>query len=196
MNITQTHTEIHNTAKIRRTISTLLIPSIYLEQYYEKCRLHGSRASYFNYLLIYFGSQIKQFEGRLIKQKDSKWKTCYQNQGLNLEKKNFRPEPELWEQLRLSADSFGVSMCYLFIFMMELEMWGLCHPILEVEEPGNPDVVHKSKIWKNEMRDQIDKNRWSSNKYQHQNKKISFFCSRQVVFLPKSLKRTLVFTVS
>lgn len=181
-------TEVQDEDKAKRTISTLLVPSKYLDYYHNQSNFHGNLSSYFRYLLIQFGSQVNQYENMLTMDRTSKWKTCYQDAGLFLERKNFRPDPENWEQLRHIADSFGISMCYLFIFLMELEMYGL-----------DSSISKSRKMYKSEYSSKIKsksyfpvENSWNSIKHISENKKSQYLCSRIVKNSPKMLLRKLV----
>lgn len=104
-----------NIIKKKRNVSTLLIPP-YLAKYVHK---HG-----INYLLNKtLSSQRRSFHSNKRINSESIY-TKYQNtRGRSKENRyikfNFRPRSEDWTQLRSLAISHGVSMCYLFVVLLE-----------------------------------------------------------------------------
>lgn len=102
--------------------STLLIPEKYHDYYQSQCLLHGSRRAYFAFIVTNYLPHVRLFEGRLNQSRTHKWKTDYQAEGQCLLRRNFVPIPEDWECFRHIASAFGVSMCYFFVFLVELEM--------------------------------------------------------------------------
>jgi hypothetical protein len=52
-------------------------------------------------------------------------KLSYQNEGLNLQVFKFRPDNADWFELGILAYGLGVSRCWLFSFLLELELSGL-----------------------------------------------------------------------
>lgn len=104
--------------------STLLIPAKYLEEYNSRSKLLGSRRAYFEFIVKKFLPHLGIFKKKLLSRKIHKWKTYYQANEQKLSIRNFSPNPEDWEALRIVAGAFGVSMCYLFVFLLELEIGG------------------------------------------------------------------------
>lgn len=104
-----------NILKKKRNVSTLLIPP-HLEKYVRKQGI--------NYLLRKaLSSQRRSFHSNKRINSKSIY-TKYQNiRGRAKENKyikfNFRPRSEDWTQLRSLAISHGVSMCYLFVLLLE-----------------------------------------------------------------------------
>lgn len=104
-----------NIVQKKRKVSTLLIPP-YLSKYVRK---HGIS----NLLRKTLARQQKCFHSNKRINSESIY-TKYQNvRGRSKEngyvKFNFRPRPEDWTQLRSLAISHGVSMCYLFVLLLE-----------------------------------------------------------------------------
>lgn len=106
------------------TRSSLLIPSSMLSYFQSRCAASGGRAAYLNFLVINHLLYLHKFKNRLCRCHNPKWKIAYQNSGQKLLKRNLKPVPADWENLRNVAHAFGVSMCFLFVFLMELEMEG------------------------------------------------------------------------
>lgn len=52
-------------------------------------------------------------------------KLTYQQEGLNLHKFKFRPDNSDWFELGILAYGLGVSRCWLFTYLLELELSGL-----------------------------------------------------------------------
>ncbi|TGL31577.1 DUF1564 family protein [Leptospira koniambonensis] len=106
---------LENIITKKRKVSTLLIPP-HLAKYVRKQGI--------NYLLRKaLSSQRRSFHSNKRINSVSIY-TKYQNTlGGSKEKKyikfNFRPKAEDWTQLRSLAISHGVSMCYLFVMLLE-----------------------------------------------------------------------------
>ena len=115
------------------SVSSLLIPDAYLRFFNAMVQKYGSRRCYFSHLAQFGLNQLPRFLTLLNSRKDPKWKTYYQSRGLQLVKRNFIPFPADWEGFRHCATAAGVSICFLFVFLMELEMTGQLGP----EEDGN-----------------------------------------------------------
>ncbi|MGJ4748086.1 DUF1564 family protein [Leptospira sp. SA-E8] len=104
-----------NIIKKKRNVSTLLIPP-HLVKYVRKRGI--------NYLLRKtLASQQRSFRSNKRINSESIY-TKYQNiRGRSKENRyikfNFRPRQEDWTQLRSLAISHGVSMCYLFVLLLE-----------------------------------------------------------------------------
>lgn len=104
--------------------SSLLIPDLHTGYFKKKSKQHNCRKKYFSFIIQNYLQLLPQFQHRLNARKGSKWKMVYQQKGQILNKKNFIPDPEDWELFRHAAMAVGVSMCFLFVFIMELEMEG------------------------------------------------------------------------
>lgn len=110
--------------EVCRTKSSLLVPESYLAFFKSRCNEAGSRRSFFHQLVRYYSNQSEFFAQKLNISKTPRWKTHYQDQDLDLIKVNFLPEPEDWEDLRHLASAFGVSICFIFVFLLKLEIQG------------------------------------------------------------------------
>lgn len=103
------------------TRSTVSIPEQVVGFYDTRCVEFGSRRAYFNWVVWNLARQVHMYESQVIKLRAQKWKTQYQTEGLGLCRKNFTPYPEDWEFLRNAAMAFGVSMCFLFAFLVGID---------------------------------------------------------------------------
>lgn len=101
--------------------SSVLIPSRLFDHFNQRSRIHGSRRRYLHFLVFSILPDISCYSELLASSRSQKWKTCYQNSGQSLIKKNFKPSPIDWEAMRQVASAFGVSICFLFVFLMEID---------------------------------------------------------------------------
>ncbi|MCB1173016.1 MAG: DUF1564 family protein [Leptospiraceae bacterium] len=81
-------------------------------------RYFQSLGKYFESILAKYGRHLSRYG---LDPVAAKWKQKYQAEGLNLQIKNFKPDPELWEEFRHIAFAYGLAMCRLFVVMLELE---------------------------------------------------------------------------
>ena len=107
---------------IKNKKSSLLIPDSLLEYYYRQSRIAGSRSRYFSLFVLEYIPRINEWKHILERVRTPNWKTTYQSCDQNLLKKNFVPIARDWEAFRHAAAACGVSMCFLFVFLMSLEM--------------------------------------------------------------------------
>lgn len=122
-----------------KTVSTLLVPK-HLAQGFLKKRneLYGKNtAAYFRYLL----SICKIFTHSGMLPKPKKIKTEYQEENLNLQRLSFRPSNSDWIELGALAIAFGKSRCWLFTYLLELDLVGFWDILSEffksVSDPTN-----------------------------------------------------------
>jgi len=118
-----------------KTISTLLIPDHLLDQMKEKTQEHG------NSLVVYLHNLLRMY--RTLTHSGlipipRKVKTEYQDEGLNLHRLNFRPSSADWIELGELALAFGKSRCWMFTFLLELDILGLWEIL---SESGLSDAV-------------------------------------------------------
>ena len=73
---------------------------------------------YFEYLIRNYANCLPKYG---IDPTAIKWKKEYQDEGLELQKRNFKPEPDIWEKFRNISFSYGLSMCKMFVVLMELD---------------------------------------------------------------------------
>lgn len=105
------------------TVSTLLIPESLKEAFLQKTKKYnGNTSSYLHSLLRRFRSVT---HSGLIPEPE-KLKTTYQDRDLNLQKISFKPKNEDWIELGELALVFGKSRCWIFVFLLKLDisnMW-------------------------------------------------------------------------
>lgn len=108
--------------KHEASISTLLIPEALMKNFSEqkkKCR---------NNLSLYLRLLLKRYRilthSGLIP-KPNKIKTEYQEKDLHLKRLNFRPMNDDWLELSELALAFGKSRCWLFVYLLKLDISGL-----------------------------------------------------------------------
>jgi len=104
------------------TVSTLLIPKSILEDFRLKSkRFNGNIALYLQSLLRRFRTVT---HSGMIPEPE-KLKTSYQERYLNLQKVSFKPKNEDWIELGELALAFGKSRCWLFVFLLKLDLLNL-----------------------------------------------------------------------
>jgi len=110
------------------TTSTLLIPESMLEDFRNKTKkFNGNTAAYLHSLLRRFRSVT---HSGLIPEPE-KLKTSYQERDLNLQKVSFTPKNEDWIELGELALAFGKSRCWLFVFLLKLDLVNLWNCLVE-----------------------------------------------------------------
>jgi len=105
-----------------KTISTVLVPTHLLEGLKKKTKEHG------NSLVVYLRNLLWMY--RTITQSGMippprKIKTEYQEEGLDLKRLSFRVNNADWIELGELAIAFGKSRCWMFTFLLELDILGL-----------------------------------------------------------------------
>lgn len=105
-----------------KTISTLLVPSHLLNELRDKKKEHGNRlTSYFTRLLKMY--RTLTHSGLITPPR--KIKTEYQEEGLDLKRVSFRVKNSDWLEIGELALAFGKSRCWVFTFLLELDIRNL-----------------------------------------------------------------------
>ncbi|MBP9885822.1 MAG: DUF1564 family protein [Leptospiraceae bacterium] len=104
-----------------KSVSTLLVPAHLIEALKLKKREHGRQ------MAVYLRNLLKMYRtlthsGMLPNPR--KIKTEYQEEGLDLKRVSFRPNNADWLELGELALAFGKSRCYVFTFLLELDLTG------------------------------------------------------------------------
>ncbi|MCE9499958.1 MAG: DUF1564 domain-containing protein [Leptospira sp.] len=102
---------------MERTQSTLLIPERFIGDFISKTDSSG-REMYFHFLLKRYAPLV--MAGVFGQRK--KVKTCFQEKGNNLIRKNFRPFNPDWIEFGMLADYLGVSRTDLFTMFLKLDI--------------------------------------------------------------------------
>jgi hypothetical protein len=121
--------------KKEKSVSTLLVPAHLIEALKAKKKEHGRQMS------VYLRNLLKMYRtlthsGMLPPPR--KIKTEYQEEGLNLKRVTFRPSNADWLELGELAIAFGKSRCFVFTFLLELDLFGFWEMLYE---SGLDDVV-------------------------------------------------------
>ena len=121
--------------KKEKSVSTLLVPANLIDALKAKKKEHGRQMS------VYLRNLLKMYRtlthsGMLPHPR--KIKTEYQEEGLNLKRVTFRPSNADWLELGELAIAFGKSRCFVFTFLLELDLFGFWEMLYE---SGLDDVV-------------------------------------------------------
>ncbi|MBK8398088.1 MAG: DUF1564 family protein [Leptospiraceae bacterium] len=108
--------------------STLLIPDFLYNDFRLKTKKFKSNtAGYLHSLLRRFRPVT---HSGMIPEPE-KLKTSYQERYLNLKKVNFTPKNEDWIELGELALAFGKSRCWLFVFLLKLDLVNMWRTLVE-----------------------------------------------------------------
>lgn len=110
------------------TVSTLLIPKHLYEDFRRKTKKYKGNTS------LYLRSLLRRF--RVITHsgiipEPEKLKTTYQERRLDLQKVNFKPKNQDWMELGGLAFVFGKSRCWMFVFLLKLDLVNMWHALVE-----------------------------------------------------------------
>jgi hypothetical protein len=116
--------------------STFLVSEKFLIRFINPRALKGKKlAAYLHRLL--FDSQLFYKLSFLDSQK---WKKVYQSEGQNLQRLDFLPDESDWARLSIISNSTGYSRCYLFVYLMLIDMG-----VIKLAEYGTPyRIVRKT----------------------------------------------------
>ena len=114
--------------EIDKTISTLLIPAHLITPLKEKIKEHGNLFPVYLRNLLWM---FRTFTHSGMIPHPQKLKTEYQKEGLDLQRVNLRPFNEDWMELGELALVYGKSRCWLFTFLLELDLLGFWETLSE-----------------------------------------------------------------
>ena len=110
------------------SVSTLLIPEYLYEDFQLKTKkFKGNKALYLQSLLRRFRTIT---HSGLVPEAE-KLKTAYQERNLDLQKVSFKPRNRDWLELGELALVFGKSRCWLFVFLLKLDLLNLWRIVVE-----------------------------------------------------------------
>ena len=112
--------KIKNITKNRHRRSTLLIPEFIYPFYIKLFNKHKNLHSLLNHLLEKYQSDKLP----IYRLRDISSCLVYQEKELKLHREDFRPHESDWVKLRLFAFSLNMSMCALFVLLLQLEIAG------------------------------------------------------------------------
>ena len=113
---------VNRLKELDKTISTVLVPALLVEDLKQKTREHG------NSLVVYLRNLLwmyRTFTHSGMIPPPRKIKTEYQNEGLDLKRVNFRVNNADWIELGELALVFGKSRCWMFTYLLELDILGV-----------------------------------------------------------------------
>jgi hypothetical protein len=110
------------------SVSTLLVPEYLMNDFLLKKEKHRGNVT------LYVRSLLRRFRSITytgIIPEPAKIKTEYQDTKLNLKKVNFRPRNSDWVELGELALAFGKSRCWVFVFLLKLDILGLWNILVQ-----------------------------------------------------------------
>jgi len=113
---------INRLRQIDKTISTLLVPAHLLEGLKQKTKENGKS------LVVYFRNLLWMYRTLThsgMIHPPRKIKTEYQDEGLDLKRVSFRVGNTDWLELGELALAFGKSRCWMFTYLLELDLLGV-----------------------------------------------------------------------
>ncbi|MBP7281325.1 MAG: DUF1564 family protein [Leptospiraceae bacterium] len=123
--------EIDSLDERNQTVSTLLIPESMMPSFLFLVKNHGAgnTSVYLRNLLFMYRTLT---HSGMIPSPISV-KTEYQEEGLNLCRVGFRPDNADWLELGELALAFGKSRCWLFVFLLKLDILGLWYLLAQAD---------------------------------------------------------------
>lgn len=101
--------------------STLLVPGSYFEKFFSP----GPYKKVGRLPLSWYLSRLMDdpmLDFKLSFLKPRKWKKEYQGEGQDLRRVNFYPDERDWGRLSTISNSTGFSRCYIFVYLMLIDM--------------------------------------------------------------------------
>nr|MBP7283767.1 DUF1564 family protein [Leptospiraceae bacterium] len=110
------------------TVSTLLIPEILIDDFRLKIKKYNGKTA------LYLHSLLRRFRtithSGMIPEPE-KLKTTYQERDLDLKKVSFKPKNQDWIELGELALVFGKSRCWMFVFLLKLDLVNMWRCLVE-----------------------------------------------------------------
>ncbi len=115
----------------KQTVSTLLIPENMMPSFLFLVKNHGAGniSVYLRNLLVMY--RIMTHSGMIPSPVTVK--TEYQEEGLNLCRVGFRPDNADWLELGQLALAFGKSRCWLFVYLLKMDIMGLWYLLAQAD---------------------------------------------------------------
>ncbi len=108
----------------RETVSTLLVPEDYMGDIYTEFPVVKTRRGHVVSIKLGLRDLLNKYRGLFAIGHlpfSEKAKLKFQEEGLDLQEVKFRPDEADWAELGIIAYGLGVSRCWLFSYMLELE---------------------------------------------------------------------------
>jgi hypothetical protein len=123
------------------TQSTFLVGNYFFKTYVEPRSLKGKFLSYYLHKLL----KDPQLEHKLRLLKPMKWKKHYQDEGQDLQALYFYPDEADWARLSIISNGTGFSRCYIFVYLMLLDL-GVLKYIIDGTQVKNSQNFEIPKI--------------------------------------------------
>lgn len=114
-----------------QTVSTLLIPENLMPSFLFLVKNHGSGSISVYLRNLLFMYRTLTHSGMIPK--PITIKTEYQEEGQNLCRVGFRPSNSDWIELGELAIAFGKSRCWLFVYLLKLDIMGLRYLLVQAD---------------------------------------------------------------
>jgi hypothetical protein len=122
--------------------STLLVGARFIEMHMKPRSLKGKRLSWYLYKLLC----DPELEYKLSLLNSKKWKKEYQEEGQNLVPLYFYPNERDWAQLSIISNATGFSRCYIFVYLMLLDL-GILKIQKNITKGDKPTEIKLSKVF-------------------------------------------------
>lgn len=122
--------DINNLREKDKSVSTLLIPAHLVDGLNSKRLEHGKQMS------VYLRNLLKMYKSLThsgMVPNPRKIKTEYQEDNLDLKKVSLRPSNADWIELGELALVYGKSRCWMFVFLLELDLAGFSDTLYEID---------------------------------------------------------------
>jgi hypothetical protein len=106
--------------KGKHTTSTVLVPEELILDFEAKVKVNGGMRKFLALLLDKY--RILTHSGALPEA--CKLKTEFQDEGQDLQRVNFKPDNDDWLELGQVATFYGKSRCWIFTYLLRLEVLG------------------------------------------------------------------------
>jgi hypothetical protein len=121
----------------KRTTSTVLVPEELILDFEESVKINGGVRKFLALLLDKY--RILTHSGALPEA--CKLKTEFQEEGQDLQRVNFKPDNEDWLELGQIATFYGKSRCWIFTFLLRLEVLGFGELMEKVFETSGVPIT-------------------------------------------------------
>ncbi|MCB1174133.1 MAG: DUF1564 family protein [Leptospiraceae bacterium] len=117
------HMTAHQVQQVKqsqpRVTCSLLIPAELLAYVRVRCQQHRGLKKFFGHLLSTYGCNLDYYA---LEPHYSGPRKLYQQSGAGYVRLDFQPDLADWEQMRILSYTYGPSICWLFVFLVRLEM--------------------------------------------------------------------------
>jgi len=132
----------------RSTQSTFLVGGYIHNKYMLPRLLKGKALSYYLHKLL----SDPDLEYKLSRLKPRKWKKHYQDEGQDLNALYFYPNECDWARLSIISNGTGFSRCYIFVYLMLLDL-GVMKLAINRTQYMNPQDIGLPRVYCNVLMD-------------------------------------------